>query len=125
ALADRHHQLNLVVIVAGLGRVGDGGAGKRDRVGWLLEEDRRVAVSLAAHLFHMRDIVAADAIEAPDRKALVAAGDWNGRDLWRLDNVGLTHRAYSSCDAVCSPEPKAQRIMYDPSIIHYYLKTKL
>src|SRR5690606_31632172 len=97
---DRHHQLNLVVIIAGLGRVGDGGAGKRDRVGWLLEEDRRDAVSLAAHLFHMRGVGAGGAIDALDPKAVDAAGALNGAALWRLDIVGLTHRAYSSCDAV-------------------------
>ena len=75
ALADRYHQLELVVQVAGHRGIGDGAAILDDAVGGLLEEHRRVARLVAAHLADMVDVVAADTIDPAYREALAGADD--------------------------------------------------
>ncbi len=57
------------------GRIGDRLAGGHDRIGRLLEEDRRIALDRAPHLLDMRLVVAPDAVDPPHREALVAAAD--------------------------------------------------
>src|SRR5580658_1871403 len=87
AFGQRDHQLDLVLIVLGLGRIGDGAAAGDDGVGRLHEEERRLAVGVMAHLARMLGIVPADAIDAMDGKAL-ATNHRNGGDGWRRDRVG-------------------------------------
>jgi hypothetical protein len=58
-------------------RIGHGRAARDDRVGGLREEERRLAL-VAAHLAHVRGIVAADAVDAMHGKTLGAGGDLDG-----------------------------------------------
>ena len=72
-LADRDDELDLVVQVLGQGRIrhpADLALGDRQhRIGRLHEEERRLAAG-EAHLLRMLDVVAADAVDAVDRKGL-------------------------------------------------------
>ena len=75
--ADRHHQLHLVVVVVGLGRISHRGAGLdecRRRLGEVEGPLVRLVAGLA-HLDRMCVVVAADEEEAVDRKALGLAAN--------------------------------------------------
>ena len=72
-LADRHHELDLVVEVLGGQRIADAARRCRrhdghDRVGRLGEEERRLLGGIAAHLLRVLGVVAADAIDVADRE---------------------------------------------------------
>ena len=56
-----------------------------DRVGRLGEENRMLALDLRAHLLRVFGVVAADAIDAVNRKAHVGSGNRNTRDGTRGD----------------------------------------
>jgi hypothetical protein len=77
ALAQRHDHLDLVVHVGGLVGVGER-AREIEVVGVLLEEERRLAVGVVAHLDRVGRVVAADAVDAPHRKDVVRPGDGGG-----------------------------------------------
>ena len=86
ALAERHHHLDLVMHVLGGRRIGKR-AVEDQVVRVLLEEERRLAVRVAAHLDRVGGVVAADAIDAVDREQEVAAGDRQSRLRLRLDRI--------------------------------------
>src|SRR4051812_4998471 len=78
----RRHQLDLVMVVLGQRRIrmiGDGAdRDVLDRVGRLLEEERRLAGRVRTHLTGMRGIVAADAIDAAGLEYVGLADDGDG-----------------------------------------------
>ncbi|MGY3356542.1 hypothetical protein ACVWZK_003205 [Bradyrhizobium sp. GM0.4] len=78
----RGDQLDLVVIVLGqrrIGMIGDFAHGDvLDRVGGLLEEERRLAVRVRAALDRVRRVVAPDAVDAADLEHLSFADDRDG-----------------------------------------------
>jgi hypothetical protein len=67
ALGQRHHHLDLVMVIGGSGRIGHHGVGRHDRIGRLHEEER-LAVWVMAHFAGVGGIVATDAIDAADRE---------------------------------------------------------
>ena len=72
-----------------------------DRIGRLLEEERRLARRVRAHLARVRCVVAANAVDAANRKGHVAADDWNmhGRHLEGRLGTGLgDSRKRAACD---------------------------
>ena len=81
ALRERRDQLDLVVVILGERRIRviDRHAGRRelDRIGRLLEEERRLARRVRSHLARVRRVVAADAVDPPHRELLIAARDRN------------------------------------------------
>ena len=87
-LADRDHHLDLVMDILGADRVIDRRAALHDRVGRLHEEKWRLAIRVVAHLARVFGVVAANAENAADWKAQVAARD---RQRWPwadIDDVG-------------------------------------
>jgi hypothetical protein len=90
ALAKGDDQFDLVMKVAGRGRVGRVGAGRYDRVGRFGEEEWRVAV-VAAHLAPVGGVVAADTQNAANGKRSVRSLD--GDDRLRTDRYGVGHGA--------------------------------
>ena len=78
-LVQRRDQLAFIVVVLRQRRIGMiSDLARRDvldRVRRLLEEERRLACRIAAHLARMCGVVAADAVDAPHREALVTADD--------------------------------------------------
>ena len=77
AAGQRHHQLDLVLQVGRARRIVHAFA-DQDGLGRLHEEERRLALRIAAHLAGMFGIVAADAVDAPHRESRLAAGDRHG-----------------------------------------------
>ena len=79
----RRHQLDLVMIVLGqrgIGMIGDGtDRDVLDRIGRLLEEERRLAVGIGSHFARVRRIVAPDAIDPPHRKHIGLTDNRDGR----------------------------------------------
>src|SRR5579883_934098 len=71
--SQRHDQLNLVMQVRGPGRIGHIAAIGNDGVRRLREEKGRLAIGIHPHLAGMRRIIAGDAIDTVDRKALSPA----------------------------------------------------
>jgi hypothetical protein len=61
--------------VVGERRIRNGSGGGNHGVRGLHEKERRFPVRIIAHLAGMRLVVAADAKDAADRKARIAAGD--------------------------------------------------
>ncbi len=74
-LADGDHHLDLVMDILGAYRVIDRRAALLDRVGRLHEEKWRLAIRVVSHLARVFSVVAADAENAADWKAEVAARD--------------------------------------------------
>src|SRR5690606_32877593 len=74
---------DLVLQVVGSGRIRNAAAVGDDRVGGLLEEERRIALVAFLHLADVLEIVAADAIDATNRKRLVASDDPDDRAFGR------------------------------------------
>ncbi len=74
-----------MVDVGALRRIGKV-AGRVEVVGVLLEEERRLAVRVVAHLDRMRRVVAADAVDPPHREARVGAEDRQRHPRGRLDH---------------------------------------
>src|SRR5882672_11292242 len=95
ARLQRRHQFDLIMIVLGeqgirmIRNSADGDV--LDRVGGLLEEERRLPHRIRAHLTRMRGIVAPDAIDASDRKyvGLADDGDRGGADRENGFRAGL------------------------------------
>ena len=82
----RHHQLDLEMQVAGLGRIGEA-AGGQDVAGVFLEEERRLLVGVMPHFARVLGIVAPDAVDAMDRKQRGGAGNGHGWLLLRIENI--------------------------------------
>ena len=97
ALVDRRDQLDLVMIIFGQRRIGviDGRADGHvlDRVGRLLEKERRLARRIRPHLPRMRGVVASNAIDPSNRKQVAAAGDGNEGRRHRERTARLCRRA--------------------------------
>ena len=90
-LTDRRDQLDLVLEIAGVRRIGDDRAVADDRITRLLEEERRIALVGFLHLADVRHVIAADAVDAAHRK-LAAAGDrQQGRRDCRQDEIVTGH----------------------------------
>src|SRR5207302_7886678 len=74
---------DLVVIVLGergIGMIADRADGDiLDRVGWLLKEERRLAIGVRTHFARMRGIVSPDAVDPPHRKHVGFTHDRDGR----------------------------------------------
>ena len=85
ALAQGHHHLDLVMHVVAPADRGNR-AVDDEVVRVLLEEERRLAVGIAAHLDRMRGIVAADAIDPVNRKDGIAALDPEEGLRWRRNH---------------------------------------
>jgi hypothetical protein len=87
--ADRDDELDLVMKVLRRERIGDAPDRRRnhrdDRVGGLGEEERRLLARIAAHFLRVLRIVAADAVDVANRKALRAVGDGHRGDFPGLD----------------------------------------
>ena len=81
---DGDDHFNLVMQIVREARVGDLRAIADDGIGWLLKEERRFAGGVLAHFTGMLGVVAADAMDAPDRKSLCGVRYRNrGRRRWR------------------------------------------
>ena len=84
ARLQRRHQFHLVVVILGerwIGMIAD--RADRDvlnRIGRLLEKERRLPGRVGAHFARMGGIVAADAIDATHRKYVGFADDGNGAE---------------------------------------------
>ncbi len=91
--AEHHRELDLVMHVLGMGRVGKLARGV-EVVGVLLEEEGRLPVGVVAHLDRVSGVVPADAVDAADGKRLAAAHGQRG-DRGRVDHV-VGHGASSS-----------------------------
>ena len=87
ALGDRDHHLDLVVDVLRAHRIRHGRAVLHDGIRRLHEEERRLAVGVVPHLARVLGVVAAHAVDAPHRKACVAALDGQGRGGADVDDV--------------------------------------
>ena len=83
-----------LVLVRGRGGGMDGRARRvvLYRVGGLLEKERRFTGRIGAHFPRVRRIVASDAIDAPHRKELAAAGDRDERRRDSERHARLRHR---------------------------------
>ncbi len=81
AALERHDELELVMQVLRLGRIGDGRAVLHQRVRRFHEEEGLLAAGVAAHLARKLGIVPADAINAAHRKARRLARDGQGRQI--------------------------------------------
>ena len=80
APTDRGDQFNLVLKIGGVGRIGYNGAVIDDGIARLLKEERRIAFVGFLHFPDMRNVVAADAIDTPNREQPAA----NHRQYGRL-----------------------------------------
>ena len=90
----RHDELDLEMHVGAGARIGELPVGD-EGIGVLLEEERRLAVRVVSHLDRVLGVVAADAVEAPHREQLVRAGDRQGGDRCRREDVvGLGYRVH-------------------------------
>ncbi len=85
----RDHQFDLMMQIAGARRIRHGFAILQDRTGGLHEEERRVGLGICAHLFRVRPIILADAIDAPHRKRF--GRHRHERDNWRLGEGIIAH----------------------------------
>ena len=99
--ADGHHQLNLVMHIAGAGRIGKVATGKNQAVGTFLEEERLFAVRVMAHFPGMVRIVPTDAIDPANRKQSIGAGDGKRRLGGAIDHV-ISHQEKTLKSAVPS-----------------------
>src|SRR5690606_31704742 len=87
-LTDCDDELDLVMQVGGAWGVRHGGIVRHDCIGRLREEERRLALGILTHLSRMCRVVAADAIDASNRKAVVTAANLDGgRCLGRKDKA--------------------------------------
>lgn len=97
----RRNQLDLVMIVLGQRRIGMiGDLADRDvlnRVGRLLEEERRLAVRIRAALDRVRRIIAADAVDAAHLEHLGLADNRDRHHRHRKDRLGSALRG-GRCD---------------------------
>ena len=82
----RHHQLHLMMHVAGHGRVGHVHPARQHRISRFGEKERRLAVRIMPHLARMGGVVAANAEDAPHGKR-AAPGDGHGSDSGRGDHI--------------------------------------
>src|SRR6185503_17234145 len=99
ALAERHHQLGLVVVIGGLRRVVHFAAAGLERELALQEEERRLA-AVAAHLLLVLGVVAADAEDAAHGKLLIGAGDGKRRRGPQGNSVGSHGIPYGSTPSI-------------------------
>ena len=82
-----------------------------DRVGRLLEEERRLARRIGAHLARMRGVVAADAVDAAHLEALSRSDDGDVAPLVREQHfarrlrVGTAKRPLASAAAPTAAVP--------------------
>jgi hypothetical protein len=87
ALRDCDHEFHLVMQRLSERRVRHVLAVMDDAVGWLLEEEGRIAfVRAFIHLAHMGEIIASDAIHAADGKTGGCACDWQRCNVWPGDD---------------------------------------
>ena len=109
ARADRHHQLDFVVIVLRAGRVGHCRSGRQVVVGGLYEVERRLAIDRGAHFLGVIFVIAADAENAADRKMPAAAAHRRGRLRRRSKDVCVTTAASilspNACAMSRTPSP--------------------
>ena len=87
AFTNRNDHLDLVMDILGADGVIDRRAALHDRVGRLHEEKWRLAIRVVAHLARVLGIVAADAKNAADRKAQIAARNRQRRPRADIDDV--------------------------------------
>ena len=106
ALADGDDQFHLVMKLVALRRVGHVGVVQQQRIGRLHEEERRLAVGVAAHLAGMFGVVASDTKDAPDGKT-AATGNGNGYNRRRGDDV-VSHSLHLVMDQ-CRNRSEADR----------------
>ena len=114
----RRHEFDLVVIVFGERGIwmihNRAGRDKLDRVGRLLEEERRLAGRIGAALDRMRGVIAPDAIDAANRKHLFLARNRNRHRghveyrLWAALGVGRAARGRGPASASA---PVASRVL--------------
>src|ERR1700722_7587592 len=90
---DGRHQFDFMLQVFGLGRIGNGGAVGHQRIRWLAEEERQLAVGICTHLTGVIGIVAADTENPPHRKQSFVVFDSDGCLFgWRDDvSIGRGH----------------------------------
>ena len=81
--ADHDNQLGLVVKVLCLGRIGYRLPGIDHRIGWLGEEERRIAVRVLAHLDSVGGVVAPNTEDTAHRQAVIAPVNGHVRRLGR------------------------------------------
>ncbi len=102
-----HHQLDLVLIILGQGRIGTGLAILHDHVAMLGEEERQFALVIA-QLPHMGEIVAPHAIDAAHR------------ECWLLPLIGSENRFryQETPDSPIAPQLRRPRWHRPPSARH-------
>src|SRR5438128_1048865 len=87
-LADRHDELHFVSEVLARHRITERASVWHDRIGRLVEKERRLAVGVEAHLADMVGIVAAHAINAPYGEKRIRTADRHGGWRWQREYVG-------------------------------------
>src|SRR5690242_5039042 len=81
ATANRDNKLDLVMEIGGSRRIRHGCPIRHDRIGRLLEEEWRIALVRLLHFTDVFDVVATDAVDAPDWKPLVRTRDGQRYDF--------------------------------------------
>ncbi|KFI32620.1 hypothetical protein CG51_01510 [Haematobacter missouriensis] len=94
ALRQSDDQFDFMVQVGGAGGIGED-AFRRQVVGILLEEERRLLAGMA-HFARVFGIVAPDAIDAADGEKRGLPRDGKGRGARRWDHVGVGHEGLRS-----------------------------
>jgi hypothetical protein len=98
-LADRHHQLAFIVVIAGLRRVRQFRHGARLRrhdgrvVAGFAKEEWRFAVRIGTHFTRMARVIAAHAIHAAYRELRIGAGDRQADQVTNREDIAGTHIA--------------------------------
>src|SRR5205807_5835167 len=89
ATSNGYDELDFVMQVGSPLRIGNHRVTRHDGISGLAEEDRSSALRVRAHFPRMVGVVAADAVDAMDGKALAAAGDRDARHRSRREgNIG-------------------------------------
>ena len=98
-LTDRYDKLHLVVVVGGLGRVGDGGTGFNQRAGIFQEVERLLGgfIHCHAHLGGVGQIVTANTENTVYREALFNAFDGRADNRLGWKQQGIGHAGYLLC----------------------------
>src|SRR5690606_25125448 len=81
-LTDRNDQLHLELEIIGLWWIRNFRSFRDDRIGWLLEEKRRIALVGFLHFANVLKIIAADAIDTPHGKRIFPTDNRQRDDFW-------------------------------------------
>ena len=119
---ERRDQFNLVVVIAGQGRIrvirNRAGRDILNRISGLLKKEGRLTRGIGAHLARMRGVITTDAVNTAHRKHLIGADDRNigRRHCERRLDPGLRNaRQGATCQR---PQAKGGALFKQRSAIH-------